>query len=122
MREISSKDIFALVQVLNKIGIKEFKDIFTSDATRDAIAAASKGGKIDVDSVGVSVVMNMVEIVFTHLNDAEDEIYRFVGGVSEKSREELEKMPAAEFMQLIVDIIHQPGFADFIKVASKLFS
>lgn len=125
IREIAAKDIFALTNVISKIGVKEFKRILESDETKDAIAAATVNGKIDsskFSAIGVTVAVNIATVIIENLSGAEDAIYKFVGGLTGLTRKQLENMPCAEFMEIIVGIVKQPGFRDFIGVASKLFS
>lgn len=125
IRDITAKDVFGMVQVLNKIGIAEFKDVFNSDEVRDAIAGATVNGKIDpskFSGIGISVAIEIAGVLVKNLGNAEDAIFKFLASLTGMQRRELENMAPAEFMQLIVDIVRKPEFKDFIGVVSKLFS
>lgn len=125
IRDVTTKDIFALTQVISKIGVKEFKGVLDSEDTRDAIAAATVNGKVDESKfrgVGITVAINVAGIVIENLPKAEDAIYRFVGNLTGLTKKQIEDLPAAEFAEIVVEIVRKPGFRDFIQVASRLLS
>lgn len=124
-------DIFPLAAVLTKIGFKEFRKCFESNDVKQLIASATQKengkeeeneNKLDVTAVGMQVVMDAVGIILANLNAARGEIYRFLAGVSNLSESEIKGLDAAEFAQMIVDVVRMDTFKDFLKVVSGLFA
>lgn len=116
-RELTSKDIFPMFKLLNKIGFKQFKECFNSDEVKKAI-----GTKEGVEAVGIAVVFDIAGIIVQNIPSCEDEIYKLLENVSNMKQKEIEKMPMAEFFEMIVDFIQKPEFKDFFKVVSRLFN
>ena len=114
IRALTSKDLFPLARIIGKIGVGEFRKVFESPDVMDKI---SEGG--DLNAVGLAVVMDVASIIIEHLPDAENEIYLFLASLSGLSRDDLEVMPPADFVGLIVDVVQRPEFKDFSKLAAK---
>lgn len=116
-RELCSKDIFPMFKILNKIGFKEFKNCFTSDDVKKAIAKNNK----DVESVGMTIVLDIAGIIIQNIGTCEDDIYAMLASVSNLDKKEIQNLPMGEFAEMIIDFIQKPEFKDFFKVVSKLF-
>lgn len=128
LRELSSKDIFPVFNIMGKIGFKEFKSCFEADEVKAAIkkAVSDKEAKDtaveDITSeIGVEVFINIAGIVISHLSSCEDDIYTLLSGLSGMTKKEISELPLGTFAEMIIDVVKAEGFKDFIKVVSKLF-
>lgn len=125
LRNLHSRDIFAMLNILSKIGVAEMKNCFSSPAVKNAIANVldkngdGEEGKADFSSVGINVVFEIAGVVVTNLPKCEKEIYEFLSGLSGIDVKNLADMDATEFIQMIVDVIRKPEFKDFMKVVSR---
>ena len=120
-RPLGAPDVFLMFKILGKIGIKEFAATFEDEGIKDMILSGEKNGTKDLASiVGVSVGLQIVDIVLNNLPKAEQEIYQMLSNVSGMTVEEISS-DAVRFMEMTVDFVKKPEFKDFIKVASKLF-
>ena len=115
IRDFKSKDIFPMAKIISKIGVKEFKQCFESDAVRAMI----KGG--DANAIGVAIALDVGGVIISHLPDAEKEIYMFISNMTGLKQKELEDCGLAEFAEMLVAIFKKEDFVDFISVVSKLF-
>lgn len=120
-RELCSKDIFPMFKLINKIGFKEFKNCFQSNAVKEAAAKMKDGKSGGVEAVGMGIVFDIAGIIVEHLPYCDDEIYSMLANVSNLNKKEIEKLPMATFFEMIVDFVKKPEFADFFKVVSGLF-
>lgn len=120
MRALQSQDIFKMVAVIKKIGFREFKGVFESAEVQQAIAKANSEDGAGVEAVGLSVVMQIAGIVIDHLNDAEQEIYALLGGLSGLSNKEMAELPALDFAEMVLGLFQKQEFKDFFKVAARL--
>lgn len=121
LKKLTSKDVFPMFQIIKKIGIREFKTCFESDEVKEVISKASNKEAVNLESVGIRIMLDMAIVVIEHLGDAENEIYTFLSGVSGMTRKELENLDLATFTEMIVDVFKKEEFKDFIGVVSKLF-
>ena len=118
-RKLNSTDIFPMATLINKIGIRRFKEAFQNDEFRDALSG--EDGDDALEKVGISVAFDVAGIVLEALPNCKNDIYGLLADVSNVEREELEKMEPAAFFEMIIDFIKKPELKDFMKVASKLF-
>lgn len=119
LRKLEAKDVFIMSKILGAIGIDQFKDVIQSDAVKKAVS-----GKMTDDliaSVGVTVVLDMANIILNNLSKCEKDIYAFLSSLSGIDKKEIEMLPLVTFTEMIVDVIQKEEFKDFIKVVSKLF-
>ena len=98
LRSLKDKDLFPLLKILRKIGLKEFKgafDQFIDDAEDDAEGEAEDES---VQSIGVAVLLDIAGIIVEHIGAVEDDLYELYADMSGKSKEELREMDSG-FLQ-----------------------
>ena len=121
LRRLTADDIFPMFQILSKVGIKEFKNCFDSPEIKSIISNTAEGEKVDVNAVGLTVVMDIVGILMTNLPKAKDDIYLLLSQISGLKVKEVAALPMNDFVQMIIDVIQKDEFKDFFQVVSKLF-
>ena len=115
-RQLNSEDLFPLTTIIVKLGLGEFKNIFSDPS---ALSVFEKDGKGNT-AKAVSLSLDIVGVVLTNLPKAEKEIYSFMTSVSGQSEEQLRKMRASEFIEAIADFIHSEDTRDFGRALGKL--
>lgn len=124
MRNLKSTDIFPMVGILNKIGFSEIKDMLTPEKIKDLLKAMNNQNEdedVDVSTIlGFNLIFEVATIIFANLMKCKDDLYMFLSDVSEKSVQDLEDLPPAGFLELIIEVLQKPEFGDFFKVVSKL--
>lgn len=115
-RQLNSEDLFPLTTIIVKLGLNEFKAVFSDPS---AISVFEKDGKGNT-AKAVSLSLDIVGVILTNLPKAEKEIYSFMASVSGQSEEQLRKMKASEFIEAIADFIHSEDTKDFGKALGKL--
>lgn len=118
LRELCSKDIFPMFKIISKIGVKEFKKCFESDEVKQMIAS---GGTDNVDSIGMTIIMDVVSIVVDNIARCEKDIYKLLSGLSGMKESEIAELPMNTFVKMVIDVIKKDEFKDFIQVVSELF-
>ena len=137
-RKLGAPDVFDMVRIINKIGIKDFKACIEGDGIKGIIrqmvedkkAEAEKAEAADESSndesvvieVGVGVAMEIASVLFEKLPCIETDLYKLLAQTSNLSVEEI-KAPghAVMFLEMVVDFLQKEEFPDFIRVVSKLF-
>lgn len=121
-RRLEAADVFPMATIIKKIGIREFKAFFEGDGL-ETIMASFKGerdGK-GVEALGLSIALEIVDIIFGNLAKCEKDIYQLLAQTSDLEIEDVRGLDLAVFAEMIVDFVKKEEFKDFIKVVSKLF-
>ena len=122
LRALQSKDVFPMFKIISKIGVKEFKSCLETAEVKDAITKmANKQENVNIESVGVTVMLDVASVVISHIADAEADIYQFLSGLSGMEKKDLESLDMVTFFEMIADVFKKEEFKDFIGVVSKLF-
>ncbi len=124
-RTLKSDDVFLMLNIISKIGIKEFKSCFEDeDVVKSISKLASKNNGSDNSnyvSIGVMVVLPAVDIILKNINKCKSDLYTLLGQVSNMSADKIAKLDAVVFLEMVIDFFKKPEFPDFFKVVSKLF-
>lgn len=125
-RRLAAEDVFPMVNILNKIGFKEVKDFIEGDGFKTVLSGFVANGdeKADakaVEAVGMSIFMEVFDLLLRNLPKCENDIFQLLSNVSNLSVESVRKLDFADFAEMIMDFFKKEEFKDFIKVVSKLF-
>ena len=120
LRALQSDDLFLMLKVINKIGIKEIKKCFESEAvinTISSVASEGKGEAVDRDvaTVGMTVMLEIADVFARNLPACRDELYQLLSTLSGMTVEEIAKLPMLTMVDMVMDIIRMQEFADFFQ-------
>ena len=131
LRNLEADDLFIMINIVNKIGIKEFKACFESDEVKTAVLnmakktdeseAAETDENADVVSIGVSVAFDIATILLANIGKCKNDIYALLANLSGMKAGDIAKIPAKTFTSMVVDLVKKEEFADFFQDAVKLF-
>ncbi len=114
LRTLQAKDLFMMMRILKKIGLKEVKECFQTVEVKKAISEAE--GREDGEraaAIGLAVTMEMAALLIDHLPECENEIYGFLASLSGQKAEEIAELPMNMFASMIADVFRDEGLADF---------
>ena len=122
-KQLTAEHIFPMINIINKIGIKEFKESFESESIRKSIGMLREKNDEEtaVKQLGISLMLDAASIVLSHLPKCEDEIFKFLANVSNRSEKDIRKFSLSDFAEMVFDFFRKEELGDFIKVVSKLF-
>lgn len=121
-RPLEAPDIFPMFKIIKAIGINEFTACFEKDGIKNLIASMTDEGVDQMSSiVGISVVLEIADVIIGNLPKCEAEIYQLLSQTSGISVAKIKKMGMVEFVEMVIEFIKKDEFKDFIKVVSKLF-
>lgn len=119
LARLKSSDLFLMLKIIRKINLQEIKECFSDPMILAAIKKSRETGEeIDFSSLGVSVVVEIADVIVSNMPSAEMEIYSLLSRLSGIKTEDLKEMDAVIFFEMVVDVIKKPEFKDFYKVAS----
>jgi hypothetical protein len=120
LRALQSDDLFLMLKVINKIGIKEIKKCFESEAVIKAISSVAgdkKGEDVDNDvaTVGMTVMLEIADVFARNLPACRDELYQLLSTLSGMTVEEIARLPMLTMVDMVMDVIKMQEFADFFQ-------
>ena len=122
IRGLGAKDIFPMVNIIRKIGLKDFGKCFEPDEIRSITETFSETDNVEdmAKTVGVSVVLKIVDVILENLSAAEQEIFSFLGGITDLSVDDVANLPMDVFFELVVDVFQRKEFVGFMRAVSRL--
>jgi hypothetical protein len=109
-----------MFKIIGKIGINDFAKSFDKDSVKDLIKNTN-GAENATTVVGISVILEMANVIICNLPKCETEIYEMLSRTSNLSVEQVMELDFATFTEMVIDFIKKEEFKDFIKVVSRLF-
>lgn len=110
LRKLKDGDLFPLLQLIRKCGLKDFKD---------ALVQVANGKSIN--EVGAMVVFDMADKIIENIGgSAGNDIYEFYSGLSGISVDEIKDMEFGTLPLMIYDSFSEVKNTGFFKVLSKL--
>lgn len=110
LRKFKDSDLFLLLQILKKIGIKDCKEAFIQVAS----------GEKSMKEIGILTAFDLADILVGNLAKAEDEIYTLYCSLSGIPIEEMKDMEFGTLPLMIYDSFSEVKNTAFFKVLSKL--
>lgn len=123
LRDMTAEDVFPVFKIISCIGMKEVKNCFEDDEVKAAMKAMigdTEGENPDVTAVGITVAVNIADVLFNNLPKCKDHIYHLLANLSGMNKNEIAALPMATFMNMVVDIIMKEEFKDFFQAAARL--
>ena len=121
-RKLGAPDVFLMFKILSKIGINEFTDCLDKDSVKKLLAKLT--GNTDGENVtiaGISVTLEVANVILGNLPKCEQEIYQMLANVSNLTVKEIKALNMITFMEMVIDFVKKEEFRDFIQVVSRLF-
>ena len=110
LRKFSDGDLFPILKILKKIGIKDCKEAFMQGET----------GEATLKQVGLLTAFDIADILIGNLTKVEEEVYSLYAEMSGLSVEEIKEMEFGTLPLMILDSINEVKNTSFFKVLSKL--
>ncbi len=123
LKNPSLQDVFPTVNIIKKIGFKEFKKLFEGDNIKELIKTSFNNEEepaTDVlTTVGVSVAFDAFGIIIETLDKCEDDFYTLFASLAECSKDEARKLDAMGLVFAVVDLFKNGVYADFFTLVRK---
>ena len=122
-RPLKASDSFLMFKLISKIGVNEFAACFEKDGIKKVIEKAQKTGKLENINtvVGISVTLEIANVVIGNLPKAEGEIFQLLADTSNLTAEEVKDLPLATFAEMVINFVKKDEFRDFVEVVLKSF-
>ena len=110
LRKFNDGDLFPILKILKKIGIKDCKEAFVQVAS----------GEKTLKQIGILASFDLADILIGNLTKAEEEVYSLYSDLSGLSVEEIRVMEFGTLPLMIIDSFNEVKNTSFFKVLSKL--
>lgn len=118
LRELKDKDLFLMLKILKKIGIKDFKNAFIQkQSDKQAI-----DGKNAVRNIGILTAFDMADMLLDNLGKVEEELYTLWSDISGIPADEMKEMEFGTLPLMILDTFSNARNSSFFRVLSKFLS
>lgn len=114
MRKFCTRDLFPMLKIMSKIGVKEFKSCFDS-------VKVSGDGETDFAAVGVGVFLDAADVLLKNIGACEKDIYSFLADLSGMKSDEIPELDLTAFAGMIHELVTKEEFRDFFTAVLKLF-
>lgn len=112
LRSLKDGDLFPLLKILKKIGIKDCKEAFIQVAS----------GENTLKQIGIMASFDMADILIGNLAKIENEVYEMWSDISGIPIEEMKNMEFGTLPLMIMDTFSEARNTSFFKVLSKFLS
>ena len=112
LRRLKNSDLFLLIKMLKKIGIKDFKEAFIQVASGDKT----------IKEIGILTAFDIADILIGNLPKIEDDVYEMWSNLSGIPAVEIPNMEFGTLPLMIMDTFKEERNTSFFKVLSKLLS
>ena len=112
LRKLRDSDLFPLLKILKKIGIKDYKEAFVQVAS----------GEKTLKQIGIMASFDMADILIEKLPVILDEAYELWSDISDIPAEEIKEMEFGTLPLMIMDTFSEARNTSFFKVLSKFLS
>lgn len=110
LRRFSDGDLFPILKILKKIGIKDCKEAFVQVAS----------GEKSLKQIGILASFDLADILIGNLTKVEEEVYSLYSDLSGLSADEIRAMEFGTLPLMIMDSFNEVKNTSFFKVLSKL--
>lgn len=120
LRKLKSTELFPVLNILKKVGVKKFTSILRNDETVAIFKKINEEKTEENADLMISmgaVLFEIAEIIISGLADCEGEIFNLLASVSGLSVAELKEFDIEVFTGMIIDLVKEN--MDFIKAVSK---
>lgn len=128
LRKLMDADLFPLLQLLRKLGVKDFKNAIlkAKDTIKfngneyDNEEEKAKALRELQESSGIDLMLDMADLVISKIDTHSDAIYDFFSTLSGIPADEIKKMEFGTLPLMVYDTFYEVRNTAFFKVLSKL--
>jgi len=132
MRKLSGQDLFPVLTLFSKLGIKDMLKAFfkkQADATEKASAKKKKPEKAETKKdddemadLGMDFVAELMEVALGNIERGKDDINRLLASLCGTTVKDIQELEIDIYGELIINFFRKPELANFIKSISSFLS
>ncbi len=116
LRQLKADDLFVMLKIINKIGLKEVRECFNTVEVKQAISNSEEGNnEALMSAIGMRVMFEVAGLIVSRLPECKDELYTFLSSLSGMKTKEIADMSMVDFYDMIMDVFKKEEFKDFFQ-------
>lgn len=122
-RSLEIEDAFLILDVIDALGIEEFKECFTN---KDVVKQVKNLNKVDENNengtlkIGYEVALKCITKIIKNIKRCKKEIYTLIAALTEKELEDVARLSLWKVSGCLLKLTQDEEFRDFLEVASSL--
>ena len=137
VRKPKATDLFVVSKIIRGIGLNNIKECFSSiDIMSLRNAMMKENETVDelgnithtefsneqLSRAGVVVVTSIADLILEKMDVIQNDVFKYMSNVTGLDVKVVEDLPITDFAEILMAIIKEPDFVDFIKVVLKSFN
>lgn len=137
IRKPKATDLFVVSKIIRGIGLNNIKECFSSvdvmslrTSMMEENKTVDENGNVtykdfnseQLSRAGVVVITAIGDLILEKMDIIQNDVFRYMSNVTGLQVKEIEDLPITDFAELLMVIIKEPDFVDFIKVVLKSFN
>ena len=122
IRKPKATDLPVACKILKGIGLKNIAKCFNNDDIE--VFKKSISGKEVTDEMlnkaGLMVILSIGDLIFEKMEDIQVDLFRFISNLNGLKVKEVANLSLTDLANIVIAILKEPDFTDFIKVVLKL--
>ena len=122
IRKPKATDLPVACKIIKGIGLKNIAKCFSNDDIE--LFKKSISGKEVTDEMlnkaGLMVMLSIGDLIFEKMEDIQVDLFRFISNLTGLKVKEVEDLSLTDLANIVIAILKEPDFTDFIKVVLKL--
>ena len=127
VRNLTATDIMPMVSVINKLDFKKIVNVLSTskmDTKARAEAEGVTGDQVNSDDalalkLAADMFLPVIGVILEDLPKCEKPLFAFLASMCGMDEKTFRALPPAAVPEALFEIVHQEGFADFFKAASR---
>lgn len=132
MRKLSGQDLFPVLTLFSKLGIKDMLKAFfkkqanatakTSTKSKEPKKSELKKEEDDLADLGMDFVAELMEVALGNIERGKDDINRLLASLCGVSVKEIQELDIEPYGELVMTFFKKPELGNFIKSTSSFLS
>lgn len=127
VRKLAATDIMPMVSIINKLDFKKIVSVL--DASKMVTKAKAEadgvtGAQVNADDalalkLAADMYMPVIGVILEDLPKCEKPLFSFLASMCGMDEKDFRALPPAAVPDALFEIVHQEGFGDFFRAASR---
>lgn len=121
IRKPKATDIPVVCKIIKGIGLKNIADCFSNDdikVIRESMAGKEVSDEL-LNKAGLMIMLSIGDLIFEKMEVIQSDLFNFISKLTGLQVKKVEDLPITDFAKIVMAIIKEPDFVDFIKVVLK---
>lgn len=121
IRKPKATDIPVVCKIIKGIGLKNIANCFSNDdikVIRESMAGKEVSDEL-LNKAGLMIMLSIGDLIFDKMEVIQSDLFNFISKLTGLQVKKVEDLPITDFAKIVMVIIKEPDFVDFIKVVLK---